>query len=122
MGEMDLGGALCIAIELFVTPGTGVFGVGGGTLIIVSVVLASQTFIIPRNTYQLEQLPYSLATVLAGGGNCHQAAINVSGSETEWDGLLAAPNGLLQVNGAKSRGGQILALSIQISGSDLRFR
>lgn len=61
-----LGGALCIVIELFVTPGTGVFGVGGGTLIIVSVVLASQTFIIPRNTYQLEQLPYSLATVLAG--------------------------------------------------------
>jgi membrane-bound serine protease (ClpP class) len=61
-----LGGMLCVAIELFVTPGSGVFGVGGGALIIVSIVLASQTFIIPRNSYQLEQLPYSLATVLAG--------------------------------------------------------
>lgn len=61
-----LGGALCIAIELFVTPGSGVFGIGGGVLIIVSIVLASQTFVIPHNSYQLQQLPYSLGVVLAG--------------------------------------------------------
>jgi membrane-bound serine protease (ClpP class) len=48
-------------------PGSAVFGFGGGLLIIVSIVLASQTFIIPRNTYQLEQLPGSLMMVAAGG-------------------------------------------------------
>ena len=47
-------GILCIAIELFVLPGFGVFGIGGLLLTMLGVVLMSQTFVIPRNVYQLE--------------------------------------------------------------------
>jgi membrane-bound serine protease (ClpP class) len=60
-----LAGAICLAIEIFVLPGFGKFGLVGGALIISSLVLASQTFIIPRNAYQLSRLPTSLWTVVA---------------------------------------------------------
>lgn len=55
-----------VLLELFVLPGVGVFGFGGAILILVSIVLASQTFVIPRNQYQLEQLPRSLGVLIAG--------------------------------------------------------
>ncbi len=61
-------GVVSVALEVFVIPGLGVFGIGGGLLIITSLVLASQTFIIPRNAYQVSQLPASLWTVVAAGG------------------------------------------------------
>ncbi len=37
-------GLACLALEIFVVPGTGVFGVSGGVLLVVSLVMASQTF------------------------------------------------------------------------------
>ncbi|HTN76023.1 MAG TPA: NfeD family protein [Pirellulaceae bacterium] len=52
-----VGGLACIAIEIFALPGLGAFGIGGVLMIISSVILASQTFVIPRNAYQFEQLP-----------------------------------------------------------------
>jgi membrane-bound serine protease (ClpP class) len=63
-----LAGLSFVLLELLVLPGFGIFGFGGGVLIIASVVLASQTFVWPQNAYQYEQLPRSLLTVLAGGG------------------------------------------------------
>jgi membrane-bound ClpP family serine protease len=51
-----LAGMVCVALEIFVIPGLGIFGLGGGLLIISSLILASQTFIIPANGYQLEQM------------------------------------------------------------------
>ncbi len=51
-----LAGMVCVALEIFVIPGFGIFGLGGGLLIISSLILASQTFIIPANGYQLEQM------------------------------------------------------------------
>jgi membrane-bound ClpP family serine protease len=61
-------GVFFIALEVFVLPGFGIFGLGGGTMVLVSLILASQTFIIPRNDYQLEQLPRSMFTVIAAMG------------------------------------------------------
>jgi membrane-bound serine protease (ClpP class) len=61
-------GLAFIAIEIFVLPGFGVFGVGGVLMLIASIILASQTFIVPQNAYQMEQLPRSLLTLLAAGG------------------------------------------------------
>ena len=58
-------GILCVALEIFVLPGLAIFGLGGGLLIIGSLVLASQTFIIPANSYQLSSLLNSLL-VLCG--------------------------------------------------------
>ncbi|MGQ9505756.1 MAG: NfeD family protein [Thermogutta sp.] len=53
-------GVFCLLLEFFVLPGFGIFGLGGGLLILVSLVLASQSFIVPRNTYQWMQLQRSL--------------------------------------------------------------
>jgi membrane-bound ClpP family serine protease len=56
-------GVSCLALELFVLPGFGVFGLGGGAMILASLVLASQTFLLPRNTYQAAEFQNSLLIV-----------------------------------------------------------
>lgn len=58
-------GVACIVVELFFIPGFGVFGLGGILMVVSSIILASQTFIIPTNAYQLRQLPNSLLMVTA---------------------------------------------------------
>lgn len=72
-----LGGVACLAIELFALPGFGIFGFGGGLMIVASIVLASQTFIVPTNAYQLRQFPISLLMMAAGmlGGVASVAVI-----------------------------------------------
>lgn len=57
-------GASCLLLEIFVLPGFGIFGLGGGLLIVASLVLASQTFIVPQNSYQWLQLQKSLLILL----------------------------------------------------------
>ncbi len=56
-------GVACVLLELFVLPGFGIFGLGGGALVILSLVLASQTFIVPRNPYQIAQFQRSMLTI-----------------------------------------------------------
>jgi membrane-bound ClpP family serine protease len=60
-----LAGAFCLALEVFVMPGVGIFGFGGGALMLASLVLASQTFVLPSldNDYQLQKFQQSLMTV-----------------------------------------------------------
>jgi membrane-bound ClpP family serine protease len=60
-------GVACILLEMFVLPGTAIFGLGGGLLIISSLVLASQTFVVPHNDYQLAQLRDSLLGLIGVG-------------------------------------------------------
>ncbi len=48
-----VGGLIALAVELFVLPGFGVFGIGGLLMLLVSVVLASQTFIWPTTSAEL---------------------------------------------------------------------
>ena len=55
-----LAGVGCLALEIFVIPGFGVTGVTGALLILGSIVLASQTFIIPRTSYEYEVFGDSL--------------------------------------------------------------
>jgi membrane-bound ClpP family serine protease len=62
-----LAGCLCVVLEIFVIPGVGIFGLGGGLMILVSLVLASQTFVWPHNSYQLTQLRNSLLGVAGAG-------------------------------------------------------
>ena len=62
-------GCICLLTEIFVLPGFVIFGLGGGVLILTSIVLASQTFFIPQNEYQLARLQNSLlALTLSVGG------------------------------------------------------
>lgn len=61
-------GLVCIAIEIFVVPGFGVFGIGGLALTVLGVVLMSQTFVIPRNVYQVQVLTRGIWVALGGAG------------------------------------------------------
>lgn len=65
--SLFVAGLACLLLELFVIPGFGIFGLGGGVLLLVSLILASQTFLWPRNEYQFDQLERSLLTVAAAG-------------------------------------------------------
>ena len=56
-----LAGMFCLAAEIFVLPGVGVLGLGGGLLVVASLILASQSFVLPTNAYQLRQQQWSLA-------------------------------------------------------------
>lgn len=60
-------GIICLFLEFLVLPGFGVFGFGGGVLVLVSLVLASQTFVLPQNAYQFDQLQRSLVTIAGTG-------------------------------------------------------
>jgi membrane-bound serine protease (ClpP class) len=50
---------------MLVIPGFGIFGLGGGVMILASLVLASQTFVLPRTESQLSELRHSLSIVAA---------------------------------------------------------
>ncbi|MCA9131889.1 MAG: hypothetical protein KDA45_01990 [Planctomycetales bacterium] len=63
-------GLVALAIELFVVPGFGLFGIGGLLMLLVSIVLASQTFVWPTTSAQLNEVAWNLlwVAVLALGG------------------------------------------------------
>jgi membrane-bound ClpP family serine protease len=56
-------GIACLVLEIFIIPGFGIFGLGGGAMILVSLVLASQTFIMPSSDADVTQLRDSLLIV-----------------------------------------------------------
>jgi membrane-bound ClpP family serine protease len=60
-----LGGIFFLLLEVLVLPGFGIFGLGGGAMILVSLVLASQTFVLPRTETQMVELRHSLTLVAA---------------------------------------------------------
>ena len=59
-----LAGLVCLAAEIFVLPGFGILGLGGGLLMVASLILASQSFVLPTNAYQFRQLQWSLLGIL----------------------------------------------------------
>lgn len=59
-------GVAFLLLEIFVLPGFGVFGIGGLLMMVVSIILASQSFIIPMTSEELNHLPISLLMVLSG--------------------------------------------------------
>ena len=62
-------GVAFLLLEVFVLPGFGIFGLGGGAMVIASLVLASLTFIAPHSSSDMEELTRSLGSVaLAGVG------------------------------------------------------
>ena len=58
-----LGGIFCLLLEVLVLPGFGIFGLGGGAMILASLVLATQTFVLPRTESQMVELRHSLTIV-----------------------------------------------------------
>lgn len=55
-----IGGIACLLIEFAVLPGFGIFGVGGIIMLGSALVLASQTFVLPTNSYQLDRFSWNL--------------------------------------------------------------
>ena len=53
-------GLVCIALEIFVFPGFGIFGMGGILLMLCSIVLASHNFIWPTQDYEYQELGHTL--------------------------------------------------------------
>jgi membrane-bound ClpP family serine protease len=64
-----LGGIFFLLLELLVMPGFGVFGLGGAAMILASIVLASQTFVLPQTELQREEMRRSL-TIVAAAAVC----------------------------------------------------
>jgi membrane-bound ClpP family serine protease len=60
-----LGGMVFLLLEMLVLPGFGVFGLGGALMILASLVLASQTFVLPQSDSELAELRHSLTIVAA---------------------------------------------------------
>lgn len=56
-------GAGCLAMEVFVVPGFGVFGVSGILLCVFSLILAMQTVVIPATASDVRELARSLGTL-----------------------------------------------------------
>jgi membrane-bound ClpP family serine protease len=65
--SLFVAGMAFLLLEVFVIPGFGIFGLGGGALVLASLILASQTFFWPRNEYQFDQLTRSLLSIAAAG-------------------------------------------------------
>jgi hypothetical protein len=66
---MFASGVVLLLMELIVLPGFGLFGLTGGLLVIGSLVLASQTFVLPHNSYQFGETSNSILMLgLAGIG------------------------------------------------------
>lgn len=61
-------GLACIAVEIFVLPGTIVPGLAGAALILVSLVMACQGFLLPQTTSELHTLAGTMAMVLVSCG------------------------------------------------------
>ncbi|MCC6493721.1 MAG: hypothetical protein IT424_11965 [Pirellulales bacterium] len=64
---MFTGGVVLMLIEIFVIPGVGIFGLAGGLMVIFSLILASQTFVVPHSEADLEELRRSITVVAAAG-------------------------------------------------------
>ncbi|NIP85863.1 MAG: peptidase, partial [Planctomycetales bacterium] len=60
-------GVIFLLVELFVLPGFGIAGVAGVLLLISSLVLATQSFFVPRNAEQFQALVNSLLLVFGSG-------------------------------------------------------
>ncbi|MBV8230267.1 MAG: hypothetical protein JO329_09825 [Planctomycetaceae bacterium] len=56
-------GLVSLALELFVFPGFGVFGMSGILLILTSIVMASHTFVWPTQEYEYREMGYTLLQV-----------------------------------------------------------
>ncbi len=71
-------GVLCLVAELFIIPGFGVVGLTGVILILISLILACQRFLIPHNNRELTELTHTLLIIFCSGGGFLLAAFLIS--------------------------------------------
>jgi membrane-bound serine protease (ClpP class) len=71
-------GLACVGVEIFLLPGTVVPGLTGAALILVSVVMASQGFLVPETPRQLHTLEGTLAMLVVSCGIFVAAAVVIT--------------------------------------------
>lgn len=85
-------GVICIGVELFVTPGFGLFGIGGVCSLIIGLILAAQSFSFPTNPFQRQQIANSILGIVGtviGSIILYQMTIRLLGDS--WIGRMIAP-------------------------------
>ncbi len=60
-----------------------------------------------------------LPTLLSGAGSYWTNAIQISGSNVTWTGVIAAPGGGIQISSSSISGGRLVAGNVQLSGSNI---
>jgi membrane-bound serine protease (ClpP class) len=96
-----LAGMAFLAVELFLLPGFGVAGLSGILLVLVSLILASQTFILPRSNQELSTLTSSLMVVAGSGVAFAVSAVFLSryfGSLPVFNRFMLAPPDRVQAS------------------------
>ncbi len=58
-------GVICLGIEIFVTPGLGIFGLAGACALIIGLIMAAQSFSFPTNPFQRQQIADSILAIVA---------------------------------------------------------
>lgn len=89
-------GISCLALEIFVLPGFGVFGVSGGLLVVASLILAGQTFFVPITSQDYTELSRSLNTLMLSGVVFAVVAFSLSQflpRSRLWDHMVLTPPG-----------------------------
>ncbi len=71
-------GVICLLIEIFVTPGFGFAGITGILLLMVSLIMAGQDFVIPTTTRELNASVQGIAVIVGAGFAFIVGAIGVS--------------------------------------------
>ncbi len=109
------GGVLLLAVEIFVLPGFGVAGVGGIILIVVSMILACQNFIVPETQHDWNTLLSSSLLVISSSA----AFAVVAGVMMRYfhiipvlNNMILAPPGSSQSDAEK--GGKAVESAVQI--------
>jgi len=89
-------GISCLALEVFVLPGFGVFGVSGGLLVIISLILAGQTFWVPVTSQDYTALSRSISSLLIAGVVFGVVAFSIGKflpRSRLWDHMVLVPPG-----------------------------
>ncbi len=100
-------GLVCLAVEIFVFPGFGVFGMSGILLMLCSIVLASHTFIWPTQDYEYQELGHTLLQVtgmLVAVGGCADRSGPIFPSLPFFNRLVLKPEPWTRVEAEDSLG------------------
>jgi membrane-bound serine protease (ClpP class) len=70
-----LGGLLLLGVEILVIPGFGVVGFTGIIMMIIAIVLASQTFVLPQGSHEWNSLAWNIFSIIIAFGSLFVFAI-----------------------------------------------
>jgi hypothetical protein len=124
----SLGGYVAHSDSIVVTTGglkPGVHYVAGDVTIaqsapaLTGVTIVATGRIIISGSSSMSPAAAGLPTLLSGGGSCWLNAIQLSGSQVTWTGIVAAPGGGIQVSSATIKGGRLVGGNVQLSGSNI---